>query len=458
VLERWRWAVLAVLLTAPALAVLDGFIVTVALPSIQVQLRVGDADVQLVIAAYLVAYAALLITGGRLGDLYGRRRLLLVGLAAFGASSLVAAVAPTEQTLVLARAGQGAGAALMYPQALGQIRVLYGGRDRALAMTAFGVTLGLVAAAAPTLGGLILQADLFGLGWRPIFLINAPITVGAIALAARIVPETRSREDAAAPDLIGMSLLAMALAAVVFPLIVGRQLDWPGWMWLTFGGAAVMAAVFAVHERRATSPLLAFDLFRIRAFRRGLMTTLLVYSAQLPFFILLTVYLQLGRGLRPLAAGLVVGVVAVGFATASLSLPSLRPRLGRHVLTVGTITVTFSAAALATLTVTGSSSIGSMLPVLALIGAGLGLIIPALVLVVLDEIPSGSASAAAGALTTGQQLSAALGLALSGAVFYGLLHASAAPQYGLSFALVLTCDVALFGAAAVLVQGIGDAS
>jgi MFS family permease len=440
--------VLACLLATQALVVLDAFAVVVALPSIQRQLGASDAGAQLVVAGYMVAYAALLVTGGRLGDLYGRRRLLASGLGAFGLMSLVAALAPSEDVLILARLGQGGAAAMAYPQALGLLQVVLDGRERRVAQALFGVTLGTASAAAPVVGGLIVQTA----GWRPIFLINIPITLAAAAVIAFQVPEFGEGDRAPRLDLAGTAALTVGLVALVVPLTVGRELSWPAWAWPLLGLSGLASGAFVLHERRARSPLVAIDLFRTRVFGVGLLTTLVCYAGQVSYFFELTLYLQRGVGLAPTAAGLVFAVSASGFCAAAAVGARLTARVRRELLTVGAVTLACGTAMLALLAHLGPGpQVTAMLPVIGLIGAGFGLLIPILIGVVLDEVPAAHAGAASGVLVTAQQVAGAAGVALGGVLFYGLL-----PQAGYAgaFGGTLVFQVVLFTATALLVQAI----
>jgi MFS family permease len=446
-----KWTVLAILLAAPFLAVLDGFIVAIAVPSIQDQLHASDAAVQLVVAGYVVAYASFLIAGGRLGDIHGRRKLLVIGLCLFSATSLLAAMAPSQGVLVVARFLQGASAALMYPQTLALMRVHFHGRDLLSATAAFGVALGVASVAAQLLGGLILQADILGLHWRAIFLVNVPIGIAAAGLTLVLVPESRSGR-AQRLDLVGVALVTTGLVALVFPLIVGRELGWAPWTWWLLGGAAVLGALFTAHERRLTdrggAPLVSFDLLGVRAFVVGLLMTLLLYAGQISFFLLLSLYLQHGLRLDPLTTGLVFAPVALGFFAASVTAPRLLSRLGRHVLTAGTLGLAASTGALAVLAMDGGGEpdLRPMLPVLFLIGTGYGLVIPTLLGVLLRAVPTDCEGGAAGVLVTTQ-----IGVALSGILFFGLLHQGGAPPYADSFAVALCFNVVLFLVTAVMV-------
>jgi MFS family permease len=454
---RRKWAVLAVLLAAPFLAVLDGFIVTIAVPSIQDQLHASNAGAQLVVAGYVVAYAAFLIAGGRLGDIHGRRKLLVVGLGLFSATSLLAALAPNQDVLVIARFLQGASAALMYPQTLALIRVHFHGRDLTAAMAAFGVALGLASVAAQLAGGLIIQADVLGLRWRSIFLVNLPIGIAAGGLALLLVPESRA-SGAGRLDLRGLALVTIGLVALVFPLIVGRELGWALWTWWALGGAALIGALFTMHLRRLTgrglAPLVSLDLFKVRAFVVGLAMTLVFYGGQISFFLLLSLYLQHGLGLDPLTTGLVFTPVALGFFAASLLTPRLLSVLNEQLLTVGALCLSASTTVLSGLALNGGGrpDIVAMLPVLFLCGAGYGLVIPTLLGVILRAVPTDHEGGAAGVLVTTQQVAGAVGVAVSGILFFGLLHGADPPSYASSFAVALGFNVVLFLVTALMVQ------
>jgi MFS family permease len=459
---RRKWAVLAVLLAAPFLAVLDGFIVTIAAPSIQDQLHASDACVQLVVAGYVVAYAAFLIAGGRLGDMHGRRRLLVVGLTLFSATSVLAAAAPDEYVLVVARFLQGVAAALMYPQTLALIRVHFHGRDLTSATAAFGVALGLASVTAQVAGGIIIQADLLGLQWRSIFLVNVPISAAAIVLARLLVPESRAASTVRL-DVAGLALVTTALIALVLPLIIGRDQGWAPWTWWLLAGAVLVGALFTLHERRlaerAMAPLLSLDLFKVRAFVVGLLMTLVFYCGQISFFLLLSLYLQHGLGLTPLTTGLLFLPVALGFFAASVGLPRLSRRPSPRLLTTGALGLSACTTVLGVLAMEGGGrpDLRAMVPVLFLCGACYGVVIPTLLGVILRAVPPESEGGAAGMLVTTQQVAGAIGVALSGVIFFGLLHRADPFSYTGSFAVALGFNVVVFLATALMVQVLRDA-
>jgi MFS family permease len=458
VLARPGWAVLGVLLTAPVLAVLDGFVTVIALPSIQRQLHATVAGAQLVVAGYGVTYAALLITAARLGDVHGRRRLLVLGLSLFSAASLGAAAAPNQEVLVVARVLQGAAAALMYPQTMALIRLHYRGRELAQAMAAFGAALGLAAVAAQLVGGVLLQADVLGLGWRSIFLVNVPIGAVASGLALLWIPEARP-DMAERSDPVGVALITIGLLSFVFPLVVGRELSWPLWTWPLLASGGLAGALLVIHVRRRAAhglpPVVDPDLFGVEAVLVGLVMTLALYAGQLSFWVLLTWYMQDCLGLSPLTTGLLFAAVAAGFLVASVTSPGLVDRLHKHVLTLGALALAVSTGTLALFAAVGGAVRPlATLPVLFACGLGYGWVIPTLVAVVLRAVPPGQAAATSGLLVTAQQVAGAVGVALSGLLFFGLLQY--AVPYATAFAIALGLDVGLFLIAAVLVQLLGD--
>jgi MFS family permease len=224
-----RWRALPVLMAGTFILVLDFFIVNVAIPSVQRDLRASPSEVEWVVAGYGLAFAVLIITGGRIGDLIGRRRAFSIGVALFGLASAACGLAPDPGVLIAARVAQGIGAAMISPNVLSLIGVLYTGRARVRAITIYGMVMGVAAACGQIIGGLVIQADVAGSAWRAIFLINVPIGAVALALVGRLVPESRA-EGTSHLDLGGVSLATLALVALAFPLVQGRQFGWPVWM------------------------------------------------------------------------------------------------------------------------------------------------------------------------------------------------------------------------------------
>jgi MFS family permease len=423
------------------LPMLDFFIVNVALPTIDRDLTAGPATLELFVAGYGVAYAVLLVLGGRLGDLFGRRRLFIVGSIAFGLTSLACGLAPTALALVAARVAQGASAALMLPQALATIQSATQGERKARAMGIYGAVGGISVVIGQVLGGVLLSANLFGTGWRLIFLVNVPVAIAAAVLALRSVPETRSANPARV-DLPGTALLAASLLALLVPLMEGRAVGWPWWTWTLL--AAFLVAAFVAVERRAERsgqvPLIPFSLLRIHGLRTGLTLAVPFFAGFGGFMLVMAVALQQGLNEGPIASGLAMVPMAVGFFAASLAGPRLLNRFGSKVIRTGAI---IQAVGLLVLTLTvfndwsGLSPL-VLLPGMAIAGTGQGLVMPPMIRLILSEIPAERAGVGGGIFATTQQSSLALGVATLGTLFLTL-----APSHGMHDALALVLALQL---------------
>ena len=434
-----RWIPLPVLLAGTCMVVLDFFIVNVALPSIQSELHAGSGAIEWVVAGYALTSAVFLIPAGRLGDRSGRRRVFSIGLALFTVASAACGAATTPTQLVVARLAQGIAAALLTPSVLSIIGVLYAGADRARALGAYATVMGLAAVGGQLLGGVLIAANPAGLGWRSVFLINVPIGAAALLLAPRLVPESRA-EAPPRLDWTGTLLVTAALSAVLLPLVEGRQQGWPAWTWLSLAAAPVLGAVFAVHQRRLArlggTPLLDPALFRARSFSGGLIAQLGFWSGQASFFVVLALYLQQGRGLHPLPAGLVFTILAVAYLVTSMLAPRLAARHGRRVIAGGALVLASGhlllLAAVAEIGIGGS--VAALAPGLLLVGAGMGLVLAPLATTILQALEPERAGAASGMLTTMQNVGNALGVAVSGAIFFAALHAGYARAFELAVA------------------------
>ncbi len=370
--------VLAVVLAGTFMAILDVAIVNVAIPSIRKDLHSGFGAVELVISAYTLTYACLLVTGGRLGDLYGRRRLFIIGLLLFAASSGACGAAPSIGVLVAARAVQGVGGALMYPQVLSIIQVTFSGEERARALGVFGSVIGIAAIAGQLVGGALLALDPFGLQWRSVFLVNVPLGVLAAIAAAVVLPDDQERSEAGL-DRGGVGLITLALVLLAIPLLEGRDAGWPWWMLVCLVCAVPAFMVFLAFERRFAarggSPLVRIELFRNRSFAGGVPIALLFTASYASFLLLLAVYLQAGLGFSPLHSALVYTPAAAGFFVTSLTAPRLVPLLGRHVLSIGYVTAAIGLlATAATVAAAGKWLVGwELTPTLLVAGLGQGL-------------------------------------------------------------------------------------
>jgi len=421
-----RWLAAVAMMIAVLMDMIDVTIVNVALPTIRRDLGASATQLEWVVSAYMLAFAAALITAGSLGDLLGRKRLFLAGIATFGLASLAAGLAQAPGELIAARVVQGAAAAVMTPQLLATFRTVFDGAERGKAFGLYGAILGFASAIGLLLGGILTGADLFGWGWRSVFFVNVPVAVISLALSVRFVPETRER-SARRPDFAGAVLLTAALLAIVYPLLEGRSLGWPAWIWLMLGAGVVALCVLGfVEERRQrdrVAPLLRTRLFRIPAFTAGLGVQLAFAAGIQGFFLIFTIWVQAGQHYSPLRAGLTTVAFSVGsFVLAPFAI-TLAQRYGRLVLAAGGVLM---AAGLAGVDV-GAHHVGTstspwpLVPGLAVAGAGLALLVIPLVNVVLAAVPAEAAGGASGLFSTAQQLGGAIGIAAIGTVFFGSL-------------------------------------
>jgi MFS family permease len=441
---------LPVVLAGVFMAGLDFFIVNVAIPSIQGELHASGGAIQLVVAAYAVAYACGLITAGRLGDVHGRRRVFGIGLGLFTLASALCGFAPTDGVLILARAGQGIAAALMAPQVLAILRTAYDGESRIRAFNAYGLTLGISAVFGQLIGGILIAANIAGLGWRACFLINVPVGLIALALTFRVVPDVRAPHRGRL-DILGALLATAALIAIVLPLIIGRQEGWPLWTILSLIGAGPLIVLLALQQRlrrrrSADSALIDGTLLGDSRFRTGLAAQLVFWMGQASFFLVFALFTQGGHAMEPLAAGAIFGAIGLGYITTSIGSARLVRLLGRNSLAVGAAVMAAGLVLqLATVMVEGiQGDILWLAPALFIDGAGMGLIVAPLVATILAKVPTEHAGAASGMLGTTQQVGNALGVAIIGIVFYGALGgARGLDAYAPAFACSLVYLVAV---------------
>ena len=434
-----RWAPLPIVLAGTFMVVLDFFIVNVALPSMQARLHASDGAIEWVVAGYSLTSAVLLISAGRLGDRHGRRRVFALGLALFTLSSAACGLAVSPGMLVGARLVQGGAAALLMPNVLSLIGVLYDGVDRARALAAYGMTMGLAAVSGQLIGGVLVQADIAGLGWRNVFLINVPVGAVALALAPRLIPESRVPRQGRV-DAIGTLLVTAGLTAIVLPLVEGRTHGWPLWTWLSLAAAPAILAVFAIQQRRHPSPLISGELFAARGFTAGLVAQLVFWCGQASFFLVLALYLQQGRGLSALHSGLIFTILAVAYLAASVRAPALTERYGRRVLAVGALTlaVGHGLLALAAGEIGVHGDVVALVPGLILVGAGMGLGITPLATLIMAGMKPEQAGSTSGILATAQNVGNAIGVAVIGALFFGAVHSGIGGAFQL-------CEIVLAG-------------
>ncbi|MET7278519.1 MFS transporter [Kribbella sp. NPDC005582] len=449
---------LLVILFASFMDLLDATIVTVAAPAISAGLQSSEAQLQWMLAGYVLALGAGLITGGRIGDDYGRRRVFLTSLAVFAVASAACALATTPEMLIATRVLQGLAAGLMVPQVFGIIRSSFEPAQMAKAFGAYGAVQGIAAVAGPLLGGLLVDADLFGLGWRAIFWVNVPLAVIALILGRRVLPESANKSHTPL-DVVGAVMSAVAVLLVLLPLIQGRDWGWPWWGFAIMAAGVVLLLGFGAYERSVTrrggQPVLDPELLRVGSFRAGLLASLFFFGAIGAFFLTLSIYLQSGTGRSAWQTGLVILPYAIGSMLTSGLGVALAARAGRALLVTGSLLLAASQALL-WFVVRGDNSPGFWLIGLSLFigGLGLGLAAPILVNVVLAGVPGKDAGAAGGVLSTVNQLGGAAGIAVLGTVFFGRLDSAAggerAEVFSDAFAAVLPIEVVLYVLAAVL--------
>jgi MFS family permease len=411
---------LALILTGQFMAVLDASIVNVAIPTIRRDLKASGSDLQLIVAGYVIAYAVLLITGARLGMRFGFRRAFLSGLALFTAASLACGVAPTSQALIVVRAIQGAGAALMVPQVFSLIQRNFTGPGRAQALSMWAATLALGGLVGQVLGGVLVSADLFGTGWRPVFLVNVPIGLVLLVASTRFLPV-----DGPAParplDIGGLISLAAAVLLLVVPLVLGHEQGWPAW---TFGSLALsvvaiigFALIERSVERRGGAPLISERVLRAPGMPAALIAIVLALAAYGGFLFTFTQHLQGGLRDTALQAGLTFVPLAAGFALSSLNWRRLPARWHQLVIPAGCVIAAIGYL-LVGITVANGASGGLLLP-LALFsgGFGQGMAASPILTVALSKVAPQDAPDASGVLTTVIQLGLVIGVATFGSVF-----------------------------------------
>ncbi|WP_433325235.1 DHA2 family efflux MFS transporter permease subunit [Spirillospora sp. CA-294931] len=425
-----RWAALVILLIAGFMDLLDVTIVNVAIPTILEDLDAEYAQIEWVVASYVLGFAALLITGGRLGDTYGRKRLFLVGVTGFTIASALCGLAVNPEMLIVSRFLQGALAGLMVPQILAIVHVAFPPEERGKALGIWGGVLGSASATGLIAGAVLIEWNPADLGWRSIFLVNVPIGIAAVAIAWHIIPESTS-PAALKLDLVGVLLSITAILILVYPLTEGRSLGWPAWSFWLMGASLVLLAAFVLYERRRSattgSPVMELTLFRLRAFSVGLVVWLLFWLALGGFFLVWTLYMQVGLGWTPMRAGLTSLAFAVGAATGSgLSVQVFTPRFGRRVLMGGALLNAAGFASYAWITAAQDVGVHSwqMVVPLACAGFGFGLVVAPMIDGILTGVPREDAGSASGVLSTTQQVGMALGVALVGVLFFGRLDSA----------------------------------
>jgi EmrB/QacA subfamily drug resistance transporter len=423
------WTGFAVVLAAMIMNLLDSTILNVGAPTIQRDLAMSSSAVEWIAAAYTLAIAVGLMTGGRLGDLFGRKRMLLVGLAGFVLASGACAFAWNSTSLIAARVAQGLAAALITPQGFGLIRDLFPPQRMPQAFAALGPVIGLSTVAGPVVAGLLLKADLLGSGWRALFLINLPLGLFALIVGARVLPERPGRAASVRLDALGTGLLALVSVLLVFPLVDGRGLGWPLWIFGVMAATVPVLAIFLAQQRARVrsgrTPLVEISLLRKRSYVSGVVFVLVFFAVVVGFSLTVGLFLQIGLGLTPMHASLLLTATACGafagsgvgaWAATAVGRPILHVGLG--IMAAATIVLLFSLRA-----ATNASEVGAvqLIPGLALFGLGMGMIFVPLFSIIMGEIDDHEVGSASGLLESLQQLGASVGVAVLATLFFSTI-------------------------------------
>ena len=450
--SQHRWWVLAIVVAAQFMFGVDAFIVNVAIPTIAAELNASAAQIEAVIAIYLIGYATLIVTGGRLGDIYGTRSTFLAGVLGFTLTSLWCALARSGPELIAARLAQGATAALMVPQVLATIHLLFADGARGRAFSIYGVALGLSGAVGFMLGGILVTLDLAGLGWRAVFFVNVPIGLLIVAAAWLTIPQVRRRAGTRL-DIPGATVLFAGLLGLIGPLLFGREVQWAPWVWLAMAAGVAVIAAFVRLERNIEAgggmPLIDLNLLADAAFTRGLCAVFFFFFANLSFYLVMTLFMQNALRIEPLRAGAVFVPLALAFVIASRHSAARAQHRGTRVLIEG-CAVQVTGLAILALTVTSVAVPSALLLALPLtiFGYGQGLVMAPLSGAVLSTVPVVSAGSGSGMYGTTAQIANAAGVAAIGAVYFAVASAGSARMALLaSFA---ACALSVTGCAGFL--------
>lgn len=432
--DRRRWFALAIVMTAAFMDLVDVTIVNIAIPSIQRDAGATFSQIQWITAGYSLAFAAGLVTGGRLGDIHGRKRIFLIGITGFTVASALCGFAANPEMLVASRILQGGMAALMVPQVLSIVHATFPAHERGKVFGLFGMIVGLGAVSGPLLGALLTEWNIFGLEWRPIFLINLPVGIAGVILGRKFISESKAPR-ALKLDLVGVVLVTAGLLMLLYPLTRGRELGWPVWGYVMMAGSLVVFGALIAYEKwkaaKDGSPLVELSLFKVKSFAAGIAVQTVFGVTLGIFFLVWTLYMQVGLGWSALRAGL-TGVpfsIAVS-AAAGISVQKLVPRFGRKVLQAGALAM--ASGVLIYIWEAGRYGADiapwQMALPLVVMGVGMGLIVAPLTDAVLSDVPQEHAGSASGLINTVQQMGTALGLGLVSVVFFGVIDERVTPD------------------------------
>jgi EmrB/QacA subfamily drug resistance transporter len=433
--SRQRTIALIVVSLAFIMDLLDSTIVNVAIPTIQSNLHATYATIQWLLAGYSLTFALLLITGGRMGDVYGYKKMFMIGVGGFTIASLLSGVSVSPGMLIGARLLQGSMAALMVPQVISLMQVMYKPEERGAINGLFGAMAGVAASLGPVIGGILIKFNIAGLDWRPIFLINVPVGVVGLLAAQKYLPNGKSTHPLKL-DLIGTGIIVVALTLLVFPLIQGRELGWPLWSFIMMLASLPVFYIFGrwqvIKNKRDKSPLIVPELFTKRAFAAGLLVNLVFEGAMLGFFLTFTLVIQIGMGFSAIHSALTGLPIAIGIAVTMATLgEKVIPRLGRKAIMLGgsIMTIGFTTVYLTLHHYGLATHSWQLIPGLLIVGIGMGNVFGSLYGVVLNGVEVKHAGAASGILNAVQQVGGAIGIALIGVVFFGQLNHGATTSF-----------------------------
>jgi EmrB/QacA subfamily drug resistance transporter len=422
-----RWLGLFAVLAAMIMNLLDATVVNVAAPSIRAELGGSYATLQWIAAGYTLALAVGLLTGGRLGDMYGRKRMMIAGVVGFLVTSVACAVAWSPATLVGARVLQGLCAAVMIPQAFGLVRDLFPPQEIGKAFAAFGPVIGGSTILGPVVAGLLVDADVFGSGWRMIFLINVPLGLFALLAGVRALPAVAPSARNTRLDLAGVVLAGAGMFLLVYPLVQGREQGWPAWTFAMLAGSVAVLAGFAVHQVRRRRgggvPLVELSVFARRSYTSGVVFVIVFFGAVVGFSLAVGLFLQLGLGYSPMRASLTMAAWAVGAFLGSGFAVAMMAKLGRTILHLGLALMGAGIAGVYLVFQAVGTEVGTghLIAPLVVFGFGMGMIFVPLFDIIMGEVEDHEVGSAAGALESIQQLGASLGVAVLGTVFFGVV-------------------------------------
>jgi EmrB/QacA subfamily drug resistance transporter len=452
-----RWIALCVILVGPFLGVIDFFIANIGVPSIRASLGASFSEIELVIAGYGLTYAVCLITGGRLGDIYGRKITFIFGMAAFTLTSAFCGLSPTAGWLIFWRLVQGCAAAAMFPQALSFIHVNFSDASKRVAFSVYGAVIGFGSIVGQLLGGFLIHANLFQLGWRPIFLINLPIGIITILAASFLLCESRA-EAAPKLDLIGVAVLTAGLALFSYPFMEGQQQGWPIWAWTCLLLSFPVLWAFWLYERRQSernlSPLLEPRLFQDNGFLIGLIVTCIYFAGHSSMILVLSLYLQYSLGLNPMYAGFALVPFSFAFLVGSSLSGKINGYLGRGSLHLGVIILAVGIALLAALVAPVPGHLTpSFLLACFVYGIGRGLVTAPLFNTTLSGVPHSDSGAASGVASTMPQLANSVGIALIGSVIFSVIPKSGGTPADYAHGFLISCaiNIAMLAVAGALI-------